>query len=452
MSAPAAKTGVDDYLAAGGTVAELMLMARPFEPTDLASERLSRDEQLQAGTAELWASWRGMRTVKQSELTDWSLVRELVRRAERGGKVVSDGIRVVASVRTLALAVGVSTGAIFNALRRLEASGLLRRDNAGRSRDQAGACVLFTGSALRKQDGKGTGQEGGQGQDGDRETSPSDAPSDRGVYVAQHQARPVKSEVPELRYSRAVTSWEYDKRGRRRRVVDPLTRLGKKRQAILEHLEERGGVCTVAELMARFAGKRTRPYDFKRRTLGMLTESPAVVVIEGDVVSLGGKWRESLEHAREIAGEQEAARLQAAKYARNREAFRQRDEVGAEPVPDMTPIPDMRSPWPAHPESCACPTCEEKFGRVIGEHVEGCCCATCFTARKYESIGSVTALPRRMSRQHDKPTASPPASVAVLHEAPAEEPPDDWRNHPLSCECQRCTTPEVRYATPWSAS
>jgi len=447
------KVGVDDYLASGGTVAQLKLMTRPYERADVATVRLTRNERLRAAVMELWTGWRGMRVVKQSECTDQRMEHELIVRAERGGKLVSEGLRVVASVRTLALALGISTQGALNSLRRLEAAGFLRPDNEGRARDKAGAYVLFTGHALRRQYGKERGLEEGTGQDREREKALCDEPYDRGVYAAQHRARPVKSEVPELRWSRAVVSWEYDKRGRRRRVVDPLARLGKKRQLILEHLEERGGVCSVAELMARFAGKRTRPYDFKRRTLAMLTEAPAVVVIEGDVVSLGGRWRESLEHARKIAGEEEAARLQAQKYARQREAFRKRDEVEADPEPEMRPIDDMRTPWPTHPDGCACRECVKRFGEPEGPHHPDCNCAACFTARKVEALenvhrrGVVPIAPRRRRARLEnsapvQETPTKPATVAALSPAGDQEP-----EHPWHCGCPECG-PEPSYVVP----
>jgi hypothetical protein len=204
-------------------------------------------------------------------------------------------------------------------------------------------------------------------------------------------ARPSNTDVPELRWPTLRFYREQDKRGRWIRKADYIARLGKKRGAIVEHLVEVGGVCTVAELMARFAGKRTRPRDFKRRTLAMLTEAPAIVVIEGDVVSLGGRWRESLEHARELSGEIDhevngllvkgTDTLKREKHARQREAFRRRDEVQAEPVPDMRPIDDMRTPWPAHPIRCACRACVTRFGEPEG-HDPDCKCRKCFTARK----------------------------------------------------------------------
>jgi Domain of unknown function (DUF3854) len=436
------KQGVDDYLAGGGTVASLKLLARPYERAEVEEIRLTRDERLRAAAAELWATWWGMRVVKQSECTDQRMMHELISRAERGGKLHAEGLRVEVSVRTLALALGISTQGALNSLRRLEAADLLRSDNEGRARDKAGAYVLFTGRAQRRQDGKGSGPEEGPGEDRERDKLLSDAPYDRGVYVARPSARSVKSGVPELRWSRAVVSWEQDKRGHRRRVVDPLARLGKKRQLILEHLVERGGICTVAELMVRFAGKRTRPRDFRRRTLRMLTEAPAIIVIEGDVVSLGGRWRESLEHAREIAGEQEAARLQAQKYARQREAFRRRDEVEADPEPEMHPIDDMRRPWPTHPPSCACRECVKRFRQPEGEHPAECCCAKCFTVRKEEAHAAgnrVIPFRPRLSGRSDNP------------KAPTTSPTGAEVEHPWHCDCPECG-PEPSYARPWRAS
>jgi hypothetical protein len=436
------KVGVDDYLADGGTVAEMWLIARRYKRAELGTVRLSRDERLAAATKDLWRRWRAMRRVKQSECTDSCTARELIKRAERGGRVLEDGVGVEASVRTLALAIGVSTGGQLTSLRRLEESGFLRPDNEDRPRDKAARYVLLTEYAQSKQDGKGTGTAGGTGEDRESLAQP---PSDRGVY----SARPSDTGVPELRWSRLIVAWERDKRGRRHYVFDPLTRLGKKRQAILEHMVEAGGVSTVRQLMAHFASERTRPYDFKRRILQMLADA-AIIVIEGEDVSLAGRWLEALENDRERAQEPGDSRRQAQKYARQREAYRSREERPADEVPEMTPIPDMRTPWPVHPHDCACPSCEKIMGRVIGEHVEDCRCADCFTARKAEDAERVVSLPRRMSSRNDKATGA--ASVAVLHEAPAEDPPDDWREHPLDCECVRCSSPETRYATPRSAS
>lgn len=372
------KTGVDDFLAAGGTVEDLIRLSKRFNRADFASVRMSRDDKLRAGVEDLRRRWRGHEWRTKGDYTARSIMRVLLRAAEQRGKPVKGGIRIIMAKRTLAFEAAVSTRAPTRAVPRLEALGFLRRDNEGRKRDKAGAFILLTeGARYCPHNGKGTPAQGTEG-----EESFSVDGSDRGGDTS---ARSLESEVPELRWPTILAYRERDKRGRWERKYEYLARLGKKRGAVVEYLAERGGVATVEELMARFAGPKTRPRDFKRRTLAMLTEPPAVIVVEGDVVSLGGRWRESLEHAREIAGEQEAARLQAQKYERQREAFRRRDEVEPDPVPEMRPIPDLRTPWPAHPAGCACPSCVARFGSVEGEHVAGCCCADCFTAIKRET-------------------------------------------------------------------
>jgi hypothetical protein len=452
-----AKTGVDDFLATGGTVEDLIKLSRPFDPADFASVRMSRDDRLRADVEDLWRRWRGHKWRTQGDYTARSILRVLIRAAEQRGKPVEGGIRIIASKRTLALEAAVSSRAPTRAIPRLEASGFLRRDNAGRKRDQAGAFILLTEAARYcPHNGKGTGPREGRGE----ETS-SVVPYDR---RGDTSARPMKAEVPELRWPTIKVGRELDRRGRPVAVYDYIARLGKKRGSIVEHLVEVGGVCTVAELMARFAGKRTRTRDFKRRTLAMLTEAPAVIVVEGDVVSLGGQWREALEHARQIAGEIDheingrrvkgADTLQREKYARQREAFRRRDEVEAEPVPDMRSIPDLRKPWPVHPERCACPLCVERFGAVEGEHVEGCNCADCFTAHKEAARenghrgrppSGVVSLPRRQRGWgSDSPQRRSPPAPVVEHEAEESE-------HPWHCGCPDCY-PEPKYARPFGGA
>lgn len=396
----AAKTGVDDYLAAGGTIAELKLMARPFSREDFVGVRLSRDEKLRARVEDLWRQWRYMPTVKQGECTDSRTARELIKRAGSSGRLVEGGVRIRASVRSLALALGLSTRGQLNSLRRLEASGFLRADNEGRVHNQAGAYILLitssTNDALGKQNGErdtvGESQEGEKGNCFSQESAFFNASSDRGVYVA----RSPHTDVPELRWSRAIVTWWKDKHDKRHYENDPLVRLGKKRAMIIEHLVEADGEATVAELMQRFAGPKTRPYDFKRRTLAMLEgyrlegnkwlkTGLRIVTVEGNVVRLVDGWREALENARRVTGEQEAAQLQAEKYARQWASFHHPDRDKHDEVPEPPAVDDdMREPWPHHPE--------------------------------------------------------------------ANSPAEDWSSHRLDCECVHCLYPEPNFARPYRES
>jgi hypothetical protein len=424
------KTGVDDYLAGGGTIAELKLMARPYKPEDLAGARLSRDDKLRAGLDELERKWRGHTWKTQGDYTARSIMRVLIRAAEKRGKVVDDGIRVVMAKRTLALEAAVSTRAPTRAIPRLEAAGLLRRDNEGRKRDKAGAFVLLTGGAHQCPHNR------------EREAPAKKADS---LFIGPYNRRgdtSARPDVPELRWSTVLIRREWDKRGRSHEVRDHLARLGKKRGAIVEHLLEYG-TDTEAELLEAFGGPRTRLRDFRRRTLGPLLIA-RIVALEGGAVTLTDDWREALEDDRERAGEITAARLQAQRYARQREAFRGRHERPAGRVPEMRPIPDLRKPWPVHPDGCACPACVERFGAPDGDHPDDCKCAPCFSARKDEERDRAHEEGRRVVPIAPHRRRSPRPSRPV--EEAGDRPADDWRSHPLTCECLDCAATLPKYA------
>ena len=412
------KQGADDFLAAGGTVAEMLAHARPFERQDVSKVRLSKNEKLRAGVADLARSWRAMPVKTRGENTRRSIMRTLIEEAARSGKPVKDGVRVRMAHRTIVERAAASAQSVNKAIKRLEEEGSLRRDNAGRKREAKGAFVLLTDSALGKQVGSNVVGRENLKQQGSGERFDSYGECDPGAYLARG--------VPELRWSATLKSREIDKFGRAVDVYEPLERLGKKRAGIVEHLLQAGGSSSVAELMEVFGGKRTRPRDFKRRTLEPLTD-PLVIVVEGDTVRLADNWREALEQAREIGGEQEQARLQRERHKRQREAYRTRDQRPADPEPEPAPpIDDTREEWPYHPTPCACRECEKRFERVIGEHVEDCRCGPCAKAR------------REKSKARTRPRLR-------LVETP---PPEPEPMHPLSCECEGCVIPAPRYVTP----
>src|SRR5215213_866284 len=122
------KTGIDDFLASGRTVAELKLLARPFNPEDLTTERLSRDDQLSQALETLRAECRAMPAVRISECSDQAVMRDFVRAAQRGGKLGDDGIWLIRSARDGADGAQTSLGGWKNAVDRLEAAGRIRRD------------------------------------------------------------------------------------------------------------------------------------------------------------------------------------------------------------------------------------------------------------------------------------------------------------------------------------
>ena len=181
----------------------------------------------------------------------------------------------------------------------------------------------------------------------------------------------------------------------------------------------------------------------------MLTDAPALVLVEGDVVSLTHAWREALEGARFITDEQGDRRRQEQKHARQREAFRQRDKHPAGPEPEMPQTADLREPWALHPNRCACPECSERFGQVVGACVAPCRCAKCYTARKEVERKTSVATLRPRSPVY-APLREAPAAVVEIHRE--ETPVDDWRSHPLDCECANCSYAPPRYARPYAGS
>lgn len=62
----------------------------------------------------------------------------------------------------------------------------------------------------------------------------------------------------------------------------------------------------------------------------------------GDIVVLTGDWLDALNREREIAGDVDALRRDMARYAREREAYRQRATVRPEPVPERPPDGEIR--------------------------------------------------------------------------------------------------------------
>jgi len=348
------KVGADDYLVAGGTVEDLRALARPFEPSEVGSIRLSRDGKLAAAVGTVRARWWG---------TDWSrlvgtgerpntmrghscrdVMHALIERAARYGRPVEGGVAVVAATRPVALEAATSRQTVMKALRHLEAEGLLRRagDPDGEA-GEAGRYVLLArnvpgGRATLDHDGRGCVVREGEG-------SPPAAVYDRGGKDPRSP-----SEVPRLRWSACKVDREIvreeppgggDPVRHERRTYWPIKRLGKIRGAVVDALVAAGGTLTLEEL--REVLRKTRARDLVRRASSahgkgrdgilVMLEDVGIITVEGGVVALDADWSGALERERELAGELEAERLQAGDYARDREAFRNRHEA----EPDRAP-------------------------------------------------------------------------------------------------------------------
>lgn len=138
------KASVDDYLVAGGGVEDLLAMAAPFVPADVASERMARDVVLRERIGVLWSAWWARKWKGMGGETERSMMKALILEAQRSGKVVDGGVKVRMAQRTLATGAGASLGTVTKRIAALESEGLLRRDNRGRKRDKAGYFILVT--------------------------------------------------------------------------------------------------------------------------------------------------------------------------------------------------------------------------------------------------------------------------------------------------------------------
>jgi hypothetical protein len=289
------KAGVDDYLAAGGTVAELRLMAGPYQPVDVGRERMSRDDRLRAAVEDLERRWWAEEWKGRGGHTDRDVALKLIEAAAKSGKIHADGLRVKVSWGGLQVGAKVARRTLSKAIARLEERGYMYRDNKGRKPDKTGAFVL---RAKVDQYGKGAPQ------------------ATQGLRACDPGGLPLRAmpDVPRLRWSRPKYT---PRRGlilgtRRVRNSEPLPprdrieRLGKIRGAVVDALVSEGGSLALAELCEVLHRKRAR--DVRRRVLPKL-EDAGVIEVEGDIVRLAADWSERLEAARRIGGELEADEL-----------------------------------------------------------------------------------------------------------------------------------------------
>ena len=317
------KAGVDDYLAAGGTVEELRELAASYEPVDIAAERMGRDDRLRAGVEDLRRRFRELPGNGRGDCSARDVALQLVEAAGTIGRVHPNGIRVEGpetSWGTLMLGAKVSRRTLKKTLDRLEDAGFLYRDNAGRKQGKAGAFVL---RAKVDQEGR---QRGGGQTIGERGYGRSGLPL-RGL-----------PDVPRQRWS--SPKWT-PKRGtvsgtRKVRQSPPpeprpaVKRLGKIRGAILDVLDLAGGSATLQEIADALQRKRAR--DIRRRLLPWLIEA-GIVDADGDRVNLTADWRERLGVEMWNAGEPEADEKASSALKIRRAAFHHRRRPRPAPTP-----------------------------------------------------------------------------------------------------------------------
>jgi hypothetical protein len=319
------KMGVDDYLAAGGTVEHLEEIARPFTPRDAARERMGRDATLREHIAELWRTWEGHDWRGIGGHTRREVFRTLIEDFTRRGEIVADGLRGPAAQRPLAERVGTRQATISAALRTLETDGLIRRDTGERRAEDAPAVyILLTPGGEGRARAYQYGEMGGR-RDGRHHTEK--AGISRGYDPGDTGTRGL-GEIKRLRWSYVARTWRADGAGYE---FEYIRRLGKIVGRVLEALVESGGVATVSEL-AEAVG-HGRPRDLRRRQIAALVDAE-IAYTEGDDVVLSDDWPEKLGIARELGREYEAARLARDRHQRQRKAYREYREKRETLSPD----------------------------------------------------------------------------------------------------------------------
>jgi hypothetical protein len=295
------KQGLDDYLTTGGTIREMFMLAREFDPADVGRIRLSRDDKLRSCVEDLERCWWAQEWKGQGGHSDRDVAHELIMAAAKRGKIHADGLRVKVSWGELETGSKVSRRTLAKALARLEERGFLCRDNKGRKREEAGAFVLCAS----------VNQYGEKARVKEKVTQELQGCSPGGLHL-----RRGLPDVPRMRWSQPA--YTPRKRGfakgtRRVRESKPIParerieRLGKIRGAVVDALAvAAGGQLTLRELCEVLC--RKRPSDVRRRVLPMLEES-GVIEVAGKVIRLAPEWRKSLEAERHEKREMEADRL-----------------------------------------------------------------------------------------------------------------------------------------------
>jgi hypothetical protein len=416
------KAGVDDYLAAGGTVKELRMMAGPYQPVDVARERMSRDEKLQAAVEDLKRRWWDEEWKGRSGHTDRDLALKLIEDAPRCGKIHADGLRVKVSWGKLQVGAKVSRRTLAKSIARLEERGFLYRDNEGRKPDKTGAFVL---RANVNQEGRGHVPEG-------KATQELQTCDPGGLHLRGLPG------VPRLRWSRP--KWKPGRETRRKyrlgeisRLPEPrarIERLGKIRGAVVDALEIAGGELTLQELCEVLHRERAR--DLRRRVLPMLEEY-GVIELAGDAITLTASWFRRLNEARLTGEELQADRLAEVRRRRNSRAFHRRHEASVS-KPSGIGLKAVR-------------VSRAKRRAYLDAHAGDPAASTPTDAELAAMRRRVEQRVREgMARRFAEQEVYGAAVSCTTRSDPPTGPPDDPMKHPLACECLDCSARGPSYA------
>lgn len=324
------KQGVDDYLVAGGTIREMFMLARKFEPADIGDIRLSRSEKLRAAVGYLWRRWREddwMHFEGKADKGNWARghsardVKEaLTELATRSGKLDGEGVVVRVGLRRLAEMAAKSAESVRKAVAHLEADGqleILPPEDKSKSRRYRLIVPRATIDSMRGSDTSGT--ELG---DVPHRCQPLRAPiASRLRWSAPGRPRRREFEVVTgTSRVRHTGQTPRDALAEDLEATPYVKRLGPHRGAVLDVLEAAGGELHLEDLCE--ALHRSRLRDVRRRILKPLEEA-GIIECEGDAIRLAGEWLDRLEEERGRKGEIEQAERQARKHREQSKRYRE---------------------------------------------------------------------------------------------------------------------------------
>jgi hypothetical protein len=465
------KTGVDDYLANGGTVPEMVAKAVPYDPANFEYLRTERNVTLKNALAYYWRAHSDMPVRTQGQNTRRSVMRAAIRRCAKYGKIRKDGLSFPAPTRSLAIEARVSQKTASRALSALIEEGLARLEREAQGTQPARYVLLYRGA--RATDSY-IGEGGQEGESLKWEKASFCSPS----YPSESLTRGGVDAVPELRWSvpsRKPTKKQIraNRTGNSKAPLpeprEAILRWGKKRAAMLEHALDAGGSCEIPELMRRFAGERTRKRDFIRRQLVPMTD-PAAIHISGDGsrVTISEDWREALENARE-QGKEHAdnkeqeddikrqriayradirpdmapteVEMQAERKKRAPDYFREREEAQADPVSHLAAA--MHNHLSQTPGNAAeTPSWVANYLWAVGIIPERVSVAEAKAAM--DELGGIAYRRARLEQYREASAPPPPRRVREASPEPEGDPSED---HSLDCECMDCSFVPRRYAT-----
>ena len=306
------KTGADDFLAGGHSFWELMALMRLYDVQDLHAERLNRGERLRLMLEDLCRTFWAAEFQGIGGHSARDVHKVLIDTAPDRGKLHADGLRVKISRAELARMAKVSTRTLQKAIERLEAMGLIYRDNENRKQRERGAFVLRA-NVNHYRESPADAREAAETETG---TTPGSlhlrAPR---LRWSQPKYTPKRGLVADTRKVRQSPKGE---------PRDRIERLGKIRGAIIDALDASDGTRTLQQIAKTL--HRSRPRDIRRRNLPML-EAAGIIRTDGDTVSLTDNWLEALEEQRRLGKEVEAEELTRIRYKLKSRAYRRRHET-----------------------------------------------------------------------------------------------------------------------------